>query len=278
MAQAAVNPPADTADPISNAVIYPEASLFVRQILQAALSSSAGASAGWAPEAQALLANVMMNDYLNWWNQLLPVDVNDAQKYVTAAITSPNPPQSVLALAYHAQGLIYRSQRTPQRQQAAFDAFTKALSCDGGLARAHAQLGNQKVLLGQEKNSHGDFQDARNLAPHHPACGYFYWGEGRAYFQEADWSNAIKWLHKSVDALPTVWYNRCYLAAAQKNSPDAATQAAADGTINDFLSDSRFDNATYRRIVPSLQPNSNDPQPVAAARAKVLAFVKPYLP
>jgi tetratricopeptide (TPR) repeat protein len=235
----AANPPADTADPISNAVTSPVASRFVRLILQNALANPAGPPQGappdWTAEVQALLVNVMMNDHFNWWNLDLPVDIDDAQKCANLAIKAkPSPP--VLAHAYHARGLTYRAQGS---QQAASDDFEYARTkLDQGFARAHAQAGNQKVLLGQAKNSHGDFQTARKLAPNHPASGYFDWGEGRACFQEAatsagkpDWSEAIRLLKTSIKELPTVWYNRLYLACAQ----DADRQTvAAQQTLDCF--------------------------------------------
>lgn len=279
----AANPPADTADPISNAVTSPDASRFVRLILQNALANPAGSPPGappdWTAEVQALLANVMMNDSLNWWNLDLPVDVDEAQNYANQAIGA-NPSAPVLALAYHARGLTYRAQGN---QQAASDDFEYARTkLDQGFARAHAQAGNQKILLGQAKNSHGDFQSARALAPHHPACGYFDWGDGRAYFQEQDWPNAIDRLTASVKKLQTVWYNRCYLAAAQHKSPNAADNASAPNTMNDFLNDPRFGStpadrrAVLTRAKTSLQDNPALPRSVRDARKTVLEFIQQF--
>jgi tetratricopeptide (TPR) repeat protein len=270
MRQQAANPAADTADPVSNAVVSPEASLLLRQILQSALKNQGGTPANWVAEAQALLANVLMNDYLNWWNLAFPVDVADAQAavdYVTQL--NPPPPDPVRAQAYHAQGLIYRADRTPQKQRLARDAFNQARQLDPGFARAHAQFGNQKSLLGRESEAHAPLDRARNLSPRHPASGYFYWAEGRAYFQEGIWSNAINWLKKSVEALPTVWYNRCYLAAAQNSAGD---QTGARRTMTDFINAPGFDPATFTRI-KQLKPDPNDP-----ARKRVLDFVQPLLP
>ena len=103
MAQQSANPAADAADVISNAVVRPQASLFVRQILQSALANVAGSSSppAWVRDAQALLANVLMNDYLNWWNNAGPNELAAAQNAVSQAGNS--------ALATHAQGLIHRA-------------------------------------------------------------------------------------------------------------------------------------------------------------------------
>jgi tetratricopeptide (TPR) repeat protein len=245
------------ADPVSGAVVSPEASLFTRELLKNALANPAAASAPWREKAQALLANVLMNDVLNWWNNADAAEVASAQNAVNQAGNS--------ALAQHVQGLIHRQRGN---HAGARSAFQQAVATDSRFARAHAQLGNQKALDGQASASHGDFAHARNLAPIHPASGYFYWGEGRAYFEEQDWAKAIDCLTKSVAALPSVWYNRCYLAAAQ----DAAgNSTAARQTVQDFIS--RFDQATFTRI-KQLDPND----PNHPGRKRVLDFVIPLLP
>jgi tetratricopeptide (TPR) repeat protein len=254
---------ADDTDPISNAVASPDASLFVRQILTKALA--AGLDARWKGEALSLLANVLMNDYLNWWNVDFPVNVQDAQDAVDEAMKL-HPPGPWLALAHHAQGLIHRAKGD---DKLALKAFRMARNLDRGFARGHAQFGNQKALLERESEAHAPLDRARNLNPRHPAAGYFYWAEGRAYFKENIWSNAVYWLKKSVKALPTVWYNRCYLAAAQDAAGDSA---AAKKTLQDFISDPRFDQATFTRI-KQLTPDPKNP-----AQKRVLDFVQPLLP
>jgi tetratricopeptide (TPR) repeat protein len=273
MAQSPAISATDTADAVSNAVITPDISLFIREILEKALTNPVGVAPRWAADAWALLANVLMNDYLNWWNDAGREELRQADDAVHNALAL----DPKLAFAHHAQGLIHRAQRTPKAQQAALECFTTARNSDGGFARAHAQLGNQMVLLGQEKDSHGHFQDARSLNSHHPACGYFDWGEGRAYFQEAasasapDWAPAIELLKKSINTLPTVWYNRCYLAAAQ----DAAGQTdAAKDTMTKFIN--LFGKEVLKKAIASLQPRADDPESVAKARNAVLQFIQKF--
>ncbi|MBV8738664.1 MAG: tetratricopeptide repeat protein [Alphaproteobacteria bacterium] len=264
--------PTDTADPVSNAVIRQEVSLFLRQLLQTALQNAAGSSPAWAAQAQALLANVLMNDYLNWWNNVGQPELTAAQTAVDQA-KNLNPSNTALALAHHAQGLIYRSQGN---HKSALSEFEQAVSLDAGFARARAQIGNQKILLGQEDEAQQHLDQAIKLNPHHPAIGYFYWAKGRGYFQQEKWADAIAWLAKSVQALPTVWYNRCYLAAAQDGADDAANKAQAQDTIQDFLNDQRFGRPGLVRALASLQPNANDSPKVAAARKRVYDFLKQF--
>jgi hypothetical protein len=261
---------ADTADPVANAVISPAASLFVRQLLQNAIANAAGTSPGWIAEAWALLANVLMNDYLNWWNNAGDSELTDALNAAAQAINL-NPPNPTRALAKHAQGLISRATRNPPSQQSALASFEEATRLAPGFARAQAQVGNQKVLLGNERASHDDFRNARNLAARHPALGYVDWGEGRAFFQEQNWPAAVTLLTASIAELPTVWYNRCYLAAAQASNGDLN---AANSTMQDFLND--FGRPTLERAVTALQPRTDDPTTVAAARRAILDFIQRF--
>jgi tetratricopeptide (TPR) repeat protein len=55
---------------------------------------------------------------------------------------------------------------------------------------------------------------AITLSPRDPVIGVFYWILGRAYFVLKSYDDAIVWLRKSVELLPTVFYNRAYLLAA----------------------------------------------------------------
>jgi tetratricopeptide (TPR) repeat protein len=267
MAQSRTNPSADTADAVSNAVVTPEASLFIREILEKALTNPVGVAPRWAAQAWALLANVLMNDYLNWWNYAGFEELRKADDATQNALTF----NANLPFALHAQGLIYRARR---QHNTARKAFRTAKRLTAGFARAHAQFANQKVLLGQESEAHAPFDRARSLNPRHPATGYFNWGDGRAYFQEKNWSEAIKFLRMSVEELPTVWYNRCYLAAAQDSSPVVSEKRDASRTMNDFIN--CFGRPVLIRAVASLQPNPSDPGSVATARQTVLNFIQKF--
>jgi tetratricopeptide (TPR) repeat protein len=260
-------PGADTADALENSVTTPEASLFIREILEKALTNPVGVAPRWAADAWALLANVLLNDYLNWWNDAGLEELRRADHAAQNALAlGPNSP-----FAYHAVGLVCRARR---RHNAARKAFRKAKRLDPEFARGHAQFGNQKAYMNRLDEVQAPLDTAINLSPCHPARGYFYWGKGRGYFLQAvgsnaprDWADAVKWLKKSVDALPTVWYNRCYLAAAQA----VVDKAAGKQNIRDFIIDKRFDQATLTRI-KQLKPDPSDP-----ARKAMLDFVQALL-
>jgi len=214
MAQSAAN------DPIVNAVVSPEASRFVRLILRSALGNlDPDLTPAEIAEAQALYANVILNDILNWWNEDLLED-GDVRKTVQLAEDCSNNAFNYdpkLPPALHARGLIRRQRG---QHNAARKDFREAKRQYSGFARAHAQFGNQKSWLNRLDEVQAPLDRAIVLNPDHPAIGYFYWAKGRGYFIEAasasqpDWSNTIKWLQKSVSDLDTVWYNQLYLAAA----------------------------------------------------------------
>jgi adenylate cyclase len=261
------NVAAIAADPITNAVVSPEASLVARDLLRMVLAKSAGLPPDWVAELKALLANVLMNDVLNWWNGAGADELNEANLAADDAIKL-NPKS---ARAHHAKGLVHSARR---HHDDARRAFRLAKQLDRGFARGHAQFGNQKSFLGRLDEVQDPLDKAIRLSPGDPASGYFYWGKGRGYFEAAvrsnaksDWSNAIDCLRKSVEELPTVWYNRCYLSAAQNSNGDPT---GAEDTIDEFKA--KFDRNTFDRI-KDLNPDPKDP-----ARKEMLDFVQPRLP
>jgi hypothetical protein len=78
----------------------------------------------------------------------------------------------------------------------------------------------------------------------------------------------------SVAELPTVWYNRCYLAAAQDSSRVVSDKREASKTMNDFIT--YFGRPVLTRAVASLQPNPSDPGSAATARQTVLNFIQKF--
>ena len=261
---------AGSADPISDAVVSPQASLLVRQILQAALQNAAGSQPppAWVPEAQALLANILMNDVLNKWN-------NSGPNELAAARTAANQAGNT-ALAQHARGLIARADGDAA---GALTAFQQAASSAPGFARAQAQVSNQLVLNGLGGNQvRQQIQTVINQNQNHPAIGYFYWALGRAYFVDRDWHNAIDPLSKSVSTLPNVWYNRHYLAVAKQNDGDTE---GAKTTLQQFLNDPQFGDPQLgkRKVEDLIPPPASNPNndPVIAARQNLRAGLRAVL-
>ncbi len=243
---------ADTADAVSNAVTSPDGSLFIREVLEKALSNPAGVAPRWAADAWALLANVLMNDYFNGWNYAGQDQLRQAEDAIHNALAlAPR-----LPLGHHAQGLIYRAHGD---QQQARKAFKRARDFGTGFARAHAQIGNQRILCGEPAKAHEYVDEAIRLNPNHPAIGYFYWVRGRALVNQAfanqrSWRDAVDALQESVCALKTVWYNRAYLAYAQQQNGDFA---AAGRTFVELDNNPLF-KAKLAQLKFSPKEDSND--------------------
>jgi hypothetical protein len=130
------NAAAVAADPIINAVVSPEASLVARDLLEMVLANSVALPPAWEATLQALLANVLMNDYLNWWNKAGQKELDAAKVAADRAINL----NSNLALGYHARGLVHRAEGDPQ---GASDDFQHARTLDSSCPRP-AQVANQK--------------------------------------------------------------------------------------------------------------------------------------
>ncbi|HEY3911231.1 MAG TPA: hypothetical protein VGM07_15265 [Stellaceae bacterium] len=277
MAQSAPN------DPIVNAVVGPEASRFVRLILRSALGNlDPDLERGEIADAQALYANVIMNDILNWWNEDLLENGDVAQTVQIAQdnVDSALNYSSKLPSALHARGLIRRQRG--QHNDARKD-FREAKRRHSSFARAQAQFGNQKSWLNQLDEVQAPLDRAIVLDPDHPAIGYCYWAKGRGYFIEAasasqpDWSDAIKWLQKSVSVLDTVWYNQLYMAAALNATHDTANVNTANIIMNKFVNDPKFGEAVVKRASDVLLVQ-NPSSPLEKARQNVYSFIQPWVP
>lgn len=255
---------ASRADVVANVVVNSEASRFLREILEKAIANPAGVAPRWLAETWALLANILVNDYLNNWNHAGKDDVRKAEEAVLNALAiDPR-----LALAHHANGLIHRARG---QHQAALNAFERAVEFDPYFARAQAQLGNELVLLGRPGDATQPLEKVIELNQHHPAIGYFYWIIGRAYFFDEKYREAIPWLRKSASALPTVWYNRLYLvsALAHVGGTDGAEETVEAKTLlKEFLDHSGFGKHTVTRVASYEEANPNDHAMVVAGRKR----------
>ncbi len=242
-------------DVVSNVVSSPAASRFVREILEKALTNPVGIAPRWLADTWALLANILMNDYLNSWNYANIGNVREAEDAVQNALAL----NADLALAHHAHGLVHRANG---RHQAALDAFGRTVKADGKFARGHAQYGNQLVLLGRFGEALAHVQTAIGLGPH-PAAGYFHWILGRAHFFMADYDKAIPCLCKSVKRLPTVWYNRLYLVSAYAKS---GQMDDASSSFDEFNNIRQFYGYTLQRVESNERASPDNSDAVKSGR------------
>jgi adenylate cyclase len=248
------------ANAASNALVTPETSRFLREILEKALANPVGVAPRWVPETWALLANVLVNDYLHSWNHAGRVELNRAEDAMQNALAI----DPKLALAHHALGLIHRARGD---HKAALKAFERAVELDGNFTRAHAQKGNELTLLGKPKEALPCVDEAIKLSPNDPALGTFYWVKGRAHFVAAQsdgtqYDPAIEALEKSVELLPTVWYNWAYLVSALTRRDVNKGKAI----LAQFARQSPFRDLTLEDVQRYERANPDDNDSIVKAR------------
>jgi adenylate cyclase len=195
----------------------PEKSLEVYRHAEAGLQTDPQNAHLWA-----LLANTLVSDYLNAWNDVGMAEVDRAERAAEEAI-SLDPDEAV---AHYARGFICRIRGDHER---ALASFTEALRLNPNFARAHAQRANELVFLGRPSEAIPEAEEAARLSPHDPSIGVFRWVLGRAYFTLGDYPNAVKWLRASAHLRPNLWFSQAWLTAAYAlNSQDAEAQAARE--------------------------------------------------
>jgi tetratricopeptide (TPR) repeat protein len=188
--------------------VTPEHALSARQYLEESVRLNSQAADSWSQ-----LAALLVNDYLNHWNEAKssPEGAKDLLRRAGEAVQESLKIDPTIAMAHHADGFVHRAKGD---HQGALNAFDRAVQLDPNFARAYSQKANQLVMVRRPKEAPPLVLKAINFSPLDPYIGGFYWVIGRAYFVMRDYENAIVWLRKSVEVLPNVWFNRAYLLAA----------------------------------------------------------------
>ena len=186
----------------------PEHHLSARQFLEESLQRDPQSAESWSQ-----LAGLLVNDYLNDWNEAKQSAEagKDLLRRAEKALAEALKIDPAVAAAHLADGFIRRAKGD---HQAALDAFDRAVQLDPNSARAYAQKANQLVMVGRPKEAPPLGLKAIALSPRDPYAGMFYWVIGRAYFVMQNYDDAIVWLRKAVEVSPNVWYSRAYLLAA----------------------------------------------------------------
>jgi adenylate cyclase len=206
--------------------ITPQHNLAARKYLQEAGRLSPLSANAWSQ-----LADVLMRDYLNRWNEAAKDTEarQDLLKQAEDALQKAFSLDPTIAMNHMDDGFIRRAKGD---HQGALDAFDRALALDPNLALGYAQKANQLVLTGRPKEAPALALKAIRLSPRDPGISVFYWVLGRAHFAMRNYDEAIIWLRKSV-AERSVWYSRAHLASAFALSGHAAD---ADATLKEFSS------------------------------------------
>jgi len=210
-------------------------------------------------ESLALLARIIMAEYLNSWNNTRQKDDLDKAEasYREALRLDPSN-----AVAHYAAGFV---RRVRGDHEGALDHFSEATKFNPNLAVAHAQQANELVFLGRNKEAIAAGKKAIRLSPRDPSIGVFQWVVGRAYFTEGNYKEAANWLRKSVQDRPNIWFNRAWLisAYALTDRTKEATAALADfkttfptytlARITEiYTTESQYDNDTMRAATEHL--------------------------
>jgi adenylate cyclase len=204
----------------------PQHNYAARKYLLESLRLSPDSAIAWSQ-----LADVLMRDYLNRWNEAADKDPNarkELLKQAELALQKAFSLDPTIALSHMDDGFIRRAKGD---HQGALDAFERALALDPNLALAYAQKANQLVLTGRAREAPPLVLKAIRLSPIDPARSVFYWIAARTDFAMGNYDGAIAWLRKSIAERPTVWYSRAHLVAAFELAGKHDDAVAA---LNDF--------------------------------------------
>ncbi len=242
---------------IHTRVMTPDNALLIRELLRKALKNPVGVEAHGLAEAWCLLAEVLMCDYLNRWNDSGATELAEAEHAVQRALEiAPG-----LAAAHYASGLIGRAKG---EHETALAAFARTVELNPQFALAHAQQGAQLIYTGRPLEALQPIETAIRISrPDNPSRPMFFWYLGRAYFVAGNYPDAIKCLHQSVEGRGNVWYNHLHLVSAYALNNDREAAAAALRNFGD-----RFPNYTVARVVHNEQANPHDHPMMLVARQK----------
>ena len=118
----------------------PEHALSARQYLEESLRLNSQAADSWSE-----LAAVLVNDYLNHWNEAKssPDGAKDLLRRAGEAVQEALKLDPTIAMAHHADGFVRRAKGD---HQGALNAFDRAVQLDPNFARAYSQKANQLVV------------------------------------------------------------------------------------------------------------------------------------
>ncbi len=245
----------DRARAIQQQVMTPENSLLIRDFLPKALEDPVGVERRRLAETWCFLAEILMCDYLNRWNDSGSAELAETEQAVERALEIvPD-----LAAGHYANGLIHRANG---EHDAALAAFSQAVELNPEFALAHAQQGAQLIYTGRPLEALQPIATAIRISrPDHPSRPMFYWYLGRAHFVSGNYVEAIKSLQRSVEGRDNIWYNHLHLVSAYALNNDKEKAAAA---LRNF--DDRFPNYTVARVIHNEQANPHSNPTMLTAR------------
>ena len=225
--------------------LTPANTLAGRQFLEQAVRLDPNYALAWA-----WLADVLVSDYLNRWNNAGTEQLDQAEIAVRHAVAiDPG-----LALAHYADGFVHRAKG---EHQPALVSFDRAIEINPNYARAYAQKGNELINIGRPAEAPPLAEKAIKLSPRDPSIGIFYWIIGKAYFFAGSYRDAIPWLQRSVAVRPNLWYNNLYLISAHSLIGETAIARKTLAEFHSRFRDPRFTLAVveaHERADPNDNP------------------------
>jgi TolB-like protein/class 3 adenylate cyclase len=225
--------------------LTPANTLAGRRFLEQAVRLDPNYGLAWA-----WLADVLVSDYLNGWNDAGTAQLGQAEGAVRHAIAiDPD-----LALSHYAEGFIHRAKG---EHQAALVSFDRAIEINPNYARAYAQKGNELINVGRPAEAPPLAERAIKLSPRDPSIGMFYWIIGKAHFFAGAYRDAIPWLQRSVEVRPNLWYGHLYLVGAHSLVGENATARKILDEFHSRFRDPRFTLAVveaHERADPNDDP------------------------
>ena len=149
--------------------ITPEHHLSARQFLEDSLRRDPQSAESWSQ-----LAFMLVNDYLNHWNEAKdsPDAAKELLRRAEEAVQQALRIDPSVAMAHYTDGLVRRAKGD---HQGALDALDRAVQLDPNFSRAWAQKANELVMVGRPKEAPPLVLKAIALSPRDPVLGVFYW-------------------------------------------------------------------------------------------------------
>ena len=173
-------------------------------------------------EARIGLATILISDIADGWSHNAENELPRAEELLHEALDC-NPNRS---MAHYAMGLVRRSQGRLIESKMEFEA---AVALDRNNARAHFNLGNGLMFLGQPEAAIQHIEKALRLNPYDPNAANFYACLGMCRLLLNDPDRAIELLTRARAGNPRGFYVHLWLAAALglKENVDEAKDALA---------------------------------------------------
>jgi adenylate cyclase len=193
-------------------------------------------------EAQSQLANLLSGRVLTGTTDSAPADLARAEGLVDEALVmSPR-----YAFAHFVKGQVLRAR---QRWEEATTEYETALALDRNLAGALTGLAWYKLNTGSIEQVIPLAEQAICLSPRDPLIGVRYYQIGIVHLLQSRTGDAVVWLEKARNAMPTQPQVRGHLASAYALKGDRERAAAELTEARRLVGDDRFSSLARLKAI-----------------------------